>query len=121
MGASVSVHSHIRLGEYALSPEINKAIVSISVLVLAVPGKMGTGIYLSSEKKLINIIYPPLGERTNLGLNQPCLLRGEKAKQGSHPTWKTLKTWNFVIYMCGKYLEFAQKLGKSGILTEKFG
>ncbi len=35
--------------------------------------------------------------------------------QGSHPTWKSLKTWNFVIYLSrpGKCLEFAQKVGKS--------
>ncbi len=35
--------------------------------------------------------------------------------QGFHATWKTLKTWDFVIYFFrpGKCLEFAQKLWKT--------
>ncbi len=35
--------------------------------------------------------------------------------QGSHPTWKTLKTRNFIICFarCGKCMEFAQKEGKT--------
>ncbi len=33
--------------------------------------------------------------------------------QGSHPTWKTLKTWNFVIF-CPS-LEFVQKVVKREI------
>ncbi len=38
-----------------------------------------------------------------------------KLKQGSHPTCKTLKTWNFVIFFSrpGKYLEFAKKNSKN--------
>ncbi len=36
--------------------------------------------------------------------------------QGSHPTWKTLKSMNFVIYfsiMYGNCLKFAQKVGET--------
>ncbi len=35
--------------------------------------------------------------------------------QGSHPTWKTLKTWNFVIFFSrpGRCLEFTQKVVKT--------
>ncbi len=35
--------------------------------------------------------------------------------QGSHPTWKTLKTWNFVIFFSrpGKCMEFTQKVVKT--------
>ncbi len=38
-----------------------------------------------------------------------------KTKQGSHPTLKTLKTWNVVFYISrpGKCLEFAQIVGKT--------
>ncbi len=40
--------------------------------------------------------------------------------QGSHPTWKT---WNFVIYFSrpGKYMEFAQKVGKTWNFSLKPG
>ncbi len=43
--------------------------------------------------------------------------------QGSHSTWKTLKTWNFVIFSSrlGKCLEFVQKGVKPGILTQNLG
>ncbi len=43
--------------------------------------------------------------------------------QGSHPTWKTLKTWNFVIFFSkpGKCLEFAQKVVKTWNFNSKPG
>ncbi len=43
--------------------------------------------------------------------------------QGSHPTWKTFKTWNFVIFFSrsGKCLEFAQKVIKTWNFNPKHG
>ncbi len=43
--------------------------------------------------------------------------------QGSHPTWKTFKTCNFVIFfsMPGKYLEFAQKVVQTWNFNSKPG
>ncbi len=51
-----------------------------------------------------------------VGKPLPCL-------QGSHSTWKTLKTWNFVIYFSRpeKCIKFAQKLGKSWNFNSKPG
>ncbi len=41
--------------------------------------------------------------------------------QGSHPTWKTLETCNFAIYITrpGKCLEFAQKVGNTWNFNSK--
>ncbi len=43
--------------------------------------------------------------------------------QGSHPTWKTLKTWNFVIFFSrpGKCMEFTQKVVKTWNFNSKPG
>ncbi len=43
--------------------------------------------------------------------------------QDSNPTWKTLETWNFVIFFSrpGKCLEFAQKVVKTWNFNSKPG
>ncbi len=40
--------------------------------------------------------------------------------QGSQPTWKTLQTWNFVIYFSrpGKCMEISQNVDIPEILTQ---
>ncbi len=47
--------------------------------------------------------------------------QGMERVQGSHPTWKTVKTWNFVIFFSrpGKSLEIAQKVVKTWNFNSK--